>query len=263
MPTIAPVVAALFQCVALSILLLLQSNPATAQSEEAQRAARYCAHYENSVELSDDGAILCFDGPIGAELPMERIEKLHDHGIFVIRSPGGYAPQAMQMAEALLEKGATVVIHDYCLSACANYILVATGKTYVLKSSVVAWHGGLKGANCDRFLREEDQSLFHFYIESHCKDITLQTLFFQKRGIQNRYIFSPQTTYTRMMVNTAAKTRGRRSDIFWMWNPQNYGDHFKDRVVYEQYPVSQFEVDRIMNRFHLGTPGQVIYDPDL
>jgi len=30
-----------------------------------------------------------------------------------------------------------VVIHGYCLSACANYIFVATSKTYVLKGSIV------------------------------------------------------------------------------------------------------------------------------
>jgi hypothetical protein len=33
----------------------------------------------------------------------------------------------------LLEKDATVVIRDYCLSACANYIFVATRRTHILK----------------------------------------------------------------------------------------------------------------------------------
>ncbi len=48
----------------------------------------------------------------------------------------------MELSDILREKNATVVIRDYCLSACANYVFVATDRTYVLKNSIVAWRPG-------------------------------------------------------------------------------------------------------------------------
>ncbi len=249
------------QCVTFSILLFLQSNPALAQSEEIQLAANYCAKYENSIKLSENDMILCFDGLIRADLQMDdQLRKLNDHGFFVIRSPGGFFPAAMKIADILLEKDATVIIHDYCLSACANYIFVATGKTHVLKNSVVAWHGGPSSTYCDRYLHG-DQSAIGSGRVTVCKNLALQIIFFQKRGIQNGFIFNPPTPYTRMMFNILAKTPGNKSKVFWMWNPKNYGDHFKDRIFYEKYPNSQSDVDEIIDHFRLGT--QVIYDPAL
>ena len=268
------VIAARRQHVALSIILFLQSNPALALSDEIQLAANYCANYERSVKLSEDGMILCFDGPIYPNAQMEgELQKLNSHGFFVIRSSGGSASVALKIAEILLEKDATVVVYDYCFSACANYILVAT-RTYVLKDSIVAWHGGVyPDLRCDRYLRG-DQSAIGSNTEIHCKTIVLQTDFFQKRGIQPGFIFNPPTPYTRMMFNIlASPTRNRtnpalnRSNpeiptkILWMWNPQNYGDHLKERIIYEHYPNSQNAVDRTIDRLGLRT--QVIYDPEL
>jgi hypothetical protein len=46
-----------------------------------------------------------------------------------------------------------------------------------------------------------------------------------------------------------------------MWNPKNYGDDLKNRIIHESYPNSQNEVDEIVNRFRLGI--QVIYDPGI
>jgi hypothetical protein len=255
--------------VALSIFLFLQSSPVLAQSDEIRLAANYCANYERSVNLSENGMILCFDGPIRPDAQVDdKLQKLNDHGFFVIRSPGGFAAVALNIADALLEKDATVVIHDYCLSACANYIFVATSRTYVLKDSIVAWHGGVHpDVRCDRYLHG-DQSAIGENIKIGCKTFALQADFFRKRGIQPGFIFNPPTPYTRMMFNIlASPTRDKAnpsgivSKIFWMWNPQSYGDHLKDRVIYEHYPNSQHHVDKIIDRFGLGT--QIIYDPEL
>jgi len=67
-----------------------------------------------------------------------------------------------------------------------------------------------------------------------------------------------------MMVNTLARTRGHRSQLFWMWNPKNHGDYFRGRIVYEGYPRSQAEVDAIIRRRLAQFPGlAIIYDPEL
>jgi hypothetical protein len=175
------------QCVALSVLLFLQSNPARAQSEEIKLAADYCAQYKDSVKLSESAMVLCFDGPIRPDPQMEdQLQKLNDHGFFVIRSPGGLFSVAVKITDILLEKDATVIIHDYCLSACANYILVATNKTYVLRNSVVAWHGGVTNVRCDGVNSDP--------LKGYCKAVNLQNTFFQKKRDSRRIHL--QSSYT-------------------------------------------------------------------
>jgi hypothetical protein len=246
-------VSAFCQCIICWFLLLFsQSNPAVARDEEGQLAVKYCANYENSIKLSENGTILCFDGQIRQDQKIdELIKKLNERGFFVIRSQGGRAAAAIRIADLLLEKDATVVIHDYCLSACANYIFVATNRTYILKNSVVAWHGGV---------RCEGRSEIDLIVGANCKYLLLQTIFFQKREIRSGFIYNPPTTYTKMMFNNLTGASSKRSSISWMWNPTKYGDHFKGRVIYESYPKSQFEVDSIVERFKLEP---IVYDPTL
>ncbi len=246
-------------CKGVAFFLSLQLSPALAHSEEIQDAAKYCANYDNSLKLSENGMILCFDGPIRPDLEMdEQFRKLNDHGFFVIRSPGGFFPAAIKIADILLEKNATVIIHDYCLSACANYIFIASEKTHVLKNSIVAWHGGPSSTYCDRYLHG-DRIPMGSSRESVCEALALQIIFFQKREIKNGYVFKPPTPYTKMVFNMVTKGRGDKSSVFWMWNPKSHGYHFKDRISYEKYPNSQREVDQIIQQFNLGA--QVIHDP--
>ena len=257
-----PFASVVIRAAAILAVLCIQSSAVLARDDDISRAVSTCASHANSIWLREDETILCFDSRI-AQVPTDQIQKLKDHGFFVVRSPGGYPAPAMAIADILLEKDATVIVHDYCLSACANYILVATKRTYVVTHSVVAWHGGPGNARCGD-TSPYGEIGFSRYLPASCKDVALQTLFFAKRGIEPRYVFSPQTTYTRMMFHTLMKVLAKKSEILWMWNPGNYGDHFKGRVVYEQYPGSQYEVDRITDRFfHLAAPGQIIFDPRL
>jgi hypothetical protein len=256
-----------FKCVALSIILSLQTTPVPARDEQIKRAADYCQKYQDSIKLSEDGTILCFDGPIRPDRHMnEELQRLNNRGFFVIRSPGGLFPMAMEIADVLLEKNATVIIHDYCLSVCANYIFVATKKTHILKNAVAAWHGGPWNTYCDKNLRGE---LGEPGDNSVCKTFALHATFFQKRGIDPGFIYNPPTSYTKMMFwilknpgsNSRTLTPGQTSKTFWMWNPGSHQEALKSRIVYESYPRSQYEVDEIINKFHPGT--QIIFDPEL
>jgi len=84
--------------------------------------------------------VLCFDGQIFPDLDISLTDRLRGGGLAVVRSFGGDAVFAIRLAEAFLERHATVVIYDYCLSACASFLLVASTKAFVLKDILVAWH---------------------------------------------------------------------------------------------------------------------------
>jgi len=115
-----------------------------------------------------------------------------------------------------------VLLYDYCLSACANYVLVATNSTYVLKDTVVAWHGGpptngyLSDAQCSGSDREQVRREYarHYGTEADrmvktlCQTSVLIRTYFQDRQIDNRHIYKPQTDYTQK--NGAPRDQGNR-----------------------------------------------------
>ena len=220
------------------------------------------------IHLSNDQTILCFDGPIHRNQEMTFFRNLKVNGSFVMRSPGGYAEAAMEMANILLEKNAVVVLYDYCLSACANYIFIASGQTNVAKDTIVAWHGGPWASDCDPLDqirvfsdRNDPPAWAKDQREKVCKVAELQRDFFRMRGTDGAIVHAPQSHHTRKMLKLSAQLSGYRDrNVFWMWNPKHYRDRFKTRIVYETYPGSQEEVDEIMKRFHWSY-SRVIYDP--
>lgn len=184
--------------------------------------------------LNADGYVLCFRGKIDESYDRETIRGLRPNGVFVVTSTGGLPIPAMEIAEILREKNATVVVRDYCLSACANVLLVATERTYVLRDALVAWHG--------------------------LTDVPTREAFYQRRGLDGRFGATPQTLFTKKIVGAITQAIANKRSVFWMWHPTNHGAYFKDRIVYEAYPESQEEVDQLIRRQDLGRV-RVIYDP--
>src|SRR5262245_22963308 len=132
-------------CVALA--LLSSAVTTHARPDRVASATNHCTKVgpnsrEQAGRLNDDQTIWCFDGAIDTYLDLTPVLRLKDGGTAVVRSGGGSAPMAMSIADVLWEKNATVVVRDYCLSACANAFFVASQQTYVLAYTVVAWHGG-------------------------------------------------------------------------------------------------------------------------
>ncbi len=60
----------------------------------------------------------------------------------VLQSGGGDVDAALDMADRVLEKQATVVVYNVCFSSCANYLFPAGVRKIVLPHSFVGWHGG-------------------------------------------------------------------------------------------------------------------------
>src|SRR5207244_2281214 len=87
-----------------------------------------------------DRQILCFDGEIANYINISLARNLNEGGLFVVRSFGGYQVPAIDLSDLLRERRATVVVYDYCLSACAEFFFVASHQTFVVKDTLVAWH---------------------------------------------------------------------------------------------------------------------------
>jgi hypothetical protein len=252
--------------VALAITFALKSA-AHSELDGISSAVNYCRDYSNTIKLSEDRTVLCFDGSITADRDVSAFNELKRDGLFVVRSPGGFAPIAIILSNILLEKNATVVAYDYCLSACANHFFVASFRTYVVKNTIVAWHGGATRYYCGtgdierlRKLRDESPDReAQPSPELTCKTGELLQAFFKVRGIDERHIHKPQTTYTKKMVYIALREAADKRRIFWMWHPRNHADYFKSRITYESYPDSQEDVNETIRRMRSGS--RIIYDP--
>jgi hypothetical protein len=253
-------------------IVVASATPYDAASFELEKfsfATSYCSNFRNAIKLSEDRTILCFDGPITSDRDIAAFYELKQNGFFVVRSPGGFAPVGIILSNILLEKNATVVVYDYCLSACANYFFIASLKTYVTKNTLVAWHGGPSKAYCGA---DDLERMRKYYRDAPtvdglpapppelaCKTGELLQAFFKQRGIDDRHIYRPQTAYTQKMFDMAVSEALNKRRIFWMWHPQNYGDHFRSTITFESYPASQDEVDDLVTRLQLGI--RVFYDP--
>jgi hypothetical protein len=262
----------------LGVTLLVGLDSAHSQ-EDAASAVSYCRHRTQSsqlgnlssgwssgaarIELSEDRKTLCFDGRIHRNQEMIAFDNLRLKGTFVMRSPGGYAGAAIEMANILRDKNAVVVLYDYCFSACANYILVASSQTYVTKNTIVAWHGGVSPFDCQHLDSGGNFDRHDLLVwREVCKVWQLQRDFLRTRGTDEAIAHAPQSHYTRKMLKLSAQLSGYRNpNAFWMWNPRYYGNRFKTQIIYESYPDSQDEVDDILRQHFSGSYVRVIYDP--
>jgi hypothetical protein len=84
-------------------------------------AVSYCRTKPNQLVLSEDRSIFCFDGKVSPERDASSLEALDSGGLFVVRSVGGGSTTATRIAMLLEKKQATVVVYDYCISACAKF----------------------------------------------------------------------------------------------------------------------------------------------
>lgn len=218
--------------VALVILSIFASSSARSDSAIQSRAAgiaaavEYCSHQlpgpspwyhyraTTIATMNDDRTVLCFDGPIAETLDTSLFERLQERGFLVVRSLGGYMHPAMTISNILSARNITVIIRDFCFSACANALFVATQTTYVLRNAVVAWHGNL--STC----AEPGIRAALARVEMPCMPHDHTGHFYRSRSIDDRYTIVPMTNYTesrfRIMLDSAFNKRA----VLWMWHPK-------------------------------------------
>jgi hypothetical protein len=235
-------------------------------------AVEYCrGNVERLLSLSADHQTLCFDGPVERDLDLSQVRDLKEHGLFVVRSPGGFADPAIEISNLLDAKRATVVAYDYCLSACASFFFIASGRTYVFEKALVAFHYPIRGASDCAYIGSTSDNEDKRLIVEPCptqeriigpskrfegwQDVNE---FCDKRTIDRQYGMPPQSSYMRKYLKALFEQTGEVPGVLWMWNPRFYRSAVKTEISYEDYPDSQSEVDELAARFHLGP---IIFDP--
>ena len=229
-------------------------------------AVNYCRTRPAQKIFDDVTHIVCFDGQIFVNEDSSYIERLPEHGLFVVRSPGGRSGAAAKIAKVLAAKHADVVIYDYCLSACANVFLVASDRTYIKKDSIVAWHYGLiDDDTCGRV--ERDHSLTRTQCStgrSIAQPLLFADAFLPKlvAARDRRILKPPMSAYVSRILIGYFEGTGVFRDVFWTWHPRFSKPLLRTEIEYEAYPESQDELDELAKRL-LGAWRRIriIYDP--
>lgn len=119
----------------LRVLLLGVALAATSVGASAQPAT----------DVRQVGNAVRFDGRIDQPSVDEFLRLIRDPAIrrLVIRSPGGVVGAALQMGEAVHERGMDVEVEGACFSSCANYIFPAGRRKQMSSPTAVGWHGNM------------------------------------------------------------------------------------------------------------------------
>jgi hypothetical protein len=266
----------------LTLLLSLNSGEGRAQEqafdrERYYRAVEYCRRYAwpGPMNLSPDRQVLCFSGTISQNMDVSLAKDLEQDGLFVVRSPGGYPGPAITLSNLIRDRHATVVVYDFCFSACAEYFLIASYQTYVLKGTLVAWHRPRSSdpnqPYCSFLAMPRDggpkkllwgpcgNSTFGDQAAYSAHSWPVVAQFFKERTVDPSFETPPDSLYVRRIVSNLYAETGIYRDIGWTIHPRYYPRWFKSKIFYEAYPESQDEVDGILARLHLNF--RVIYDP--
>jgi hypothetical protein len=275
-------------CLFVAVALFLLFAGLAAAFERADRstyaaAVAYCRSKAGQLILNEKKSIFCFDGEVRQERDASSLESLNSEGLFVVRSPGGDAIAAARIATLLEEKKATVVIYDFCISACASFFFVAGARTYVLKDTIVAWHYGwrewspcedvgygIEHRNSDGARRLSKGRVCYEYSEQYQemqkKARSLAIPFYARRIVDlQRFNFDrpPRSAHIAMILRSKVRDTGTWPEVSWTWNPRYHKSTLRTEVIYEKYPESQDEVDALMQRF-LGKHARsnsVLHDP--
>lgn len=233
------------------------------------RAADYCrGDVARPVALAPDKRVLCLDGVITSDMNIAAAADLANRGIAVVRSSGGDGDRAIELANVLRDRDAVVVIRDFCLHACASFILIASSETYVLKGALVAW-GVMRrypDHDCVGF-REGIGELGPFLTSVQCVPADaderpterIWSGFYRDRIAGPAFTDPPESRFVRRALMNLFRSTGEYPVVLWTWNPRHHASAIKTRVVYQHYPDSQQEVDTMVQR--LGIARRVIYDP--
>ncbi len=271
-------------CVAALWILLLASAPQVSNAAESdfthfRQAAEYCSgNVKRPFALSADKSLLCFDGVIDEDLGLAEARGLAKGGMFVVRSEGGGVNRAISLAELLKERHAVVVVYDYCLSACAGFLLFASSQAFVLKKSIVAWHIPTAPELCPFISKALDGGPDRLEILS-CKALQVDPIskrkyypttrypseahyrFYKDQLLDPSFEVPPQSPFIRdALERFVSVNRTYHSSLFWTWHPSYYARAIRTKVVYEAYPQSQEEVDFLVLALGLG-PIRVLLDP--
>lgn len=191
-------------------------------------AVEYCrGPLQRPIASGPDRRIVCFDGWIDDGMDLSAISDLQDNGLFVDRSFGGHGATAIALSRLLQERHATVVVYDYCLAACASFLLIASDHAYVTSNSIVAWRvlddrrtecisvgetNDRRGKRLRRTSCPEASSEQKGKVDTA---IRLERDFYAKRTVDPNFGGPPDSTYTRRTIKNIYDQLGIYPMIAW------------------------------------------------
>ncbi|HET9638293.1 MAG TPA: hypothetical protein VFP12_03720 [Allosphingosinicella sp.] len=120
---------------------------------------------------------ICFDGDIYSWTLKEAVawaDKLATDRTrrpkLVVRSAGGDAVAAIELAEKLQRLDAEVTVVDFCMSSCANYFFAGLRRRHVAPSAVILFHGGFSAEERSGFADSLDETLRNPDMVRHIPD---------------------------------------------------------------------------------------------
>lgn len=107
--------------------------------------AGVAAGAQPAADVRQVGNAIRFDGRIDQPAVDEFLRLLRDPAIrrLQIRSPGGLVAPALQMADAVHERGMDLEVEGACFSSCANYIFPAARNKRLSGPFAIGWHGNM------------------------------------------------------------------------------------------------------------------------
>lgn len=221
---------------------------------------KFAGDIRNTIKLNPEHTIGCFDGLFShadADGDVALIRQLEGNAIFVVRSNGGSPLAAMKIADALAERDATVIVDDFCLSSCANYVAVAGRRTFVTAGTLLAWNFNEDTRHCGKKIEEDlDCWLDVDRARERSSALTkIERQFFLPR-VRNidTFVVPPTSAFViaRMrdnaMVDSVQPMDRSRVRIVWTLHPRLLAATFRTEIIYEAYPESQSDKDFLARR---------------
>lgn len=135
---------------------------------------------------------LTFSGSIAAD-EFERFQEKYSADVRTlhVKSTGGVAIVGLQIGEVLAQNpDLTVIVDDYCMSSCANYLFTAA-KNKLIRDALVGMHGNIttivnseEQADFMRRLAEEDPEKHQQETQSQQQYLQRERRFLQSLGIR-------------------------------------------------------------------------------
>lgn len=142
----------LYYLIAILIIPLMQSTPVFAHVKYSAEDKKIDLENSKKCKVKGDGyfklndTTACFTGVISEDKTYQKLKSDLSNEIITtlhFDSPGGDVLTAITLARALRKSGIKVVVHNYCFSSCANYILPAAHVLAIQRNTVIGMHGSL------------------------------------------------------------------------------------------------------------------------
>lgn len=179
---------------------------------------------ESVAEVAIEGTSIIYRGPISPEsndLLFELLEAAESiPETLVITSKGGETIAGIELGRWVFRNRIDVVVPEYCLSSCANYVFPAGDTKTLEATAALAWHGGATQENwgdtcsdlaksglkqhlkCADIEKAFDESLKEF--------IAAEKLFFAEIGVDQRITVIGQ--------DPRYDCRGRGKSLGWYYS---------------------------------------------